>query len=350
MDSSRRSFLKSGVGAASIGWIAGCMEDIAPETTDNEEEFPTRDLRLIIPFGPGGGYDEYTRLVAPYIEKHLSGNINVQVQNIDGAGGQVATEEVYNANTDGYTMMIINVLNFSFAQISEDVDYDLREMSYFGQIALEPHLSAVGTNTDIETWDGYIAALQEGGTKMYATSTTSTDVIGQVLLGDYAGLWPPQNILDNLVTYDGRGAGIQGILAGDIEIMASAYSSIFAYIQSGDLRPIIQLTTDAEPRDSISEAETLSSANVAEAEKIEQVVAERRVFAGPPNVPDDRVSILRDAFKEAINDEDFRAEAEQADRDIEYGSGKEARDSTRNAVETWINREDLVDAITQNKG
>ena len=63
-------------------------------------------MRLIVPYGPGGGYDLYTRIVARHLGKYLPGNPKVIVQNMPGAGGLVGLSYLYNiAKPDGNTLM-----------------------------------------------------------------------------------------------------------------------------------------------------------------------------------------------------------------------------------------------------
>lgn len=362
----RRTLLKSAGGIASIGLLAGCVgdepdedvpdddddppeedvDDEDPEETDDSDvDFPNQDVELIIPFGPGGGYDTYTRLLAPYLEKHLPGDHSVLPQNVEGAGGAIAANQVYNSDPDGHTIMIASITGFSLEQMFRDVDFDLEQMSYLAQIAFEPHMLGVGENTDLADWDDFVEAMQsDSPPQMYAPSPQSVDVAGPLLVGELGDLWAPDKVTENLVIYDSRGAAMQGIIAGDVQYMSTAYSSVLDFREDLEF-PIIYSAEENKPDAVPDDTETLTSAGVPET--IEGMVGTRRAFTGPPDIPDERLSILRSAFEDAINDDDFLAEAEEADRPINFADGEEIASIARDAIETWQANEEIIDILSE---
>src|SRR5688572_17173950 len=68
--------------------------------------FPTSDIELVIPYGPGGGFDTWARLVAPVLQEKLPTDVNVVPLNREGAGGLVGVTEVLGAQPDGHTIVI----------------------------------------------------------------------------------------------------------------------------------------------------------------------------------------------------------------------------------------------------
>lgn len=343
----RRYFVK-GVGGAAAGLIAGCMGDNSTGGSGNGDEFPSDDIELIIPYG-SGGYDNYVRLVAPYVEEYLPNDVNVQPQNIEGAGGQIATEQVYNEEPDGYTNMIVNFQAFSLLQVLEDVDYDLEEMTWYAQIGENIGAVGVGTNTEIETFEDYVNAMQNKELKIASESRTGGGTLIPLLLGEVGELYDGRASVDNNVMYDGKGESLQAILAGDAHVMAGSYSSILEFVESGDIRIVLFLTVDDESYDSENapDADTLATADIANAEAVLNMAASRRHFAGPPEVPDDRAETLRTAFEEAINDDEFLSQAEEAELEIEYNDGESVADGVSNAMEMWKENRDLLEMLIE---
>lgn len=355
----RRKFLKT-AGIAGTGLLAGCSgtgdgnsdggdggsdnnDDGGDSSSDGDEtSFPTRDIKLVIPFGPGGGYDYYGRLLAQYLPDHLPGDVNVQAQNVEGAGGQIATDQMWNAEPDGYSSMIFNVPNFSLTQLTEDVEWDLREFTHFGQVVEEPRGIAVGANSGIETWDDYVEAAQNEELKFASTGPGSGYVTVPGVTGEVSGLYDAQSVMDNQVTYDGRGEAIQGILAGDAQVMAGAYFSLLPYVESGDLRMILALSTEDEPPEHTPEADTLSTADIDNAQEIIDMLTDRRTFGGPPGMPEDITEIWRDAFESTLNDDELLAAAEEEDRPIEYADAESTQESIAGFIESWSQREELL--------
>lgn len=357
----RRRKLLSAIGVAGSGIVAGCIGEDDPGTEpeptrdargsddgDDDVEFPTQDVRLIIPYGTGG-YDTYTRLVAPYVEEYLPGDAQVRVQNIEGAGGQVATEEVFNLEPDGYSNMIVNFQAFSLLQMLEDVNYDLAEMTWYAQIAENIGALGVGENTDIHSFEEYATAMRNGELRVASESLTGGGTLIPMLLGEVGEQYDGAMSVDNNVMFDGKGESLQAILRGDAHIMAGSYSSILPYVESGDIRIILFLTMDDDSYDPehAPDAETLQTASVPNAQEIIDMAASRRHFAGPPDVPEPVTSILREAFRGAINDEEFLAEAEEAGRPIDYADGETVAQGVQSAMAMWDENRALLEMLVE---
>ena len=369
----RRRFLRAagiGVGGALAGCLGGDGGDGASDgesggesnggsdggsgsgeigtttASTDEADFPSRDLRLVIPFGPGGGYDAYARFAAKHLEKHLPGDHSVNVQNVEGAGGAIAAEEVYNAEPDGHTLMIVSITGFSLEQMYRDVDFDLGKMTYLAQVAFEPHMLGVGNETDVTNWDDFVSAMQtDKPPRMYSSSAVSVDVAGPVLLGALGDLWEPEKVVNSLVIYDSRGAALQGILAGDLEYMSTAYSSVLEY-KENLTSPIIYAREENKPANVPDGTQSLTEAGLPEG--IEGMVGTRRAFAGPPEIPEDRVETLRTAFAETIqNDAEFQADLDNANRPINYLGGEEVGTIAADAIATWQEHEVVIESMIQ---
>lgn len=343
----RRTFLRATGGLVGAGLVAGCLndDDLDPSEDDASPSFPTQDIELTIPFGPGGGYDYYGRLLAQYLPNHLPGDVNVQARNVEGAGGQIALQEMWDAEPDGYSSMIFNVPNFSLTQLTEDVEWDLREFTYFGQVVEEPRGIAVGANSDIETWDDYVEAAQNGELLFASTGPGSGYVTVPGVVGEVSGLYDAQNVMDNQVTYDGRSEAIQGILAGDAQVMGGAYFSLLPFVESDDLQMILALSTEDEPPEHTPEAETLATANIDNAGEIIDMLTDRRTFGGPPDLPEDITEIWRDAFEATLTDDQLLADAEEEDRPIKYASAEETLEATTGFIESWDERDELLSIL-----
>ena len=92
--------------------------------------YKNKIITFIVPYTPGGGFDTYVRLVAPFFQKYIPGS-TVIVENKTGAGGVIGTNEIFLAKPDGLTIGIVNVPGMVFNQVggSEGVNYDLEKFS-----------------------------------------------------------------------------------------------------------------------------------------------------------------------------------------------------------------------------
>jgi tripartite-type tricarboxylate transporter receptor subunit TctC len=301
---------------------------------------------MIIPYSTGGGYDAYTRLTSQYLPKHLPNDVNVQPQNVTGAGGIIGTEEIFNSEPDGYTNGIINVSKLGRDQIISDVNFDLREITYYGTVALEVPLITVGKHTDIGSWEDFVSRVQNDELTFGTTGPASTTAANAYLPGEVSGEYSIDDVLDNMVVYDGTSEMVQAILREDIDVIAVAYSSALAYVQDGSVEPLLYLSMDDEPPEEVPQATTLATAGVNNGQQIADMVPTRRAFGGPPDIPDERVQILHDAFEATLTeDEEMQAAAEDAGRPITYEDGETTAEAVAGYVDGWSDRQEILDKI-----
>src|SRR5580704_16672219 len=110
-----------------------------------------KTVRLVVGYGPGGGYDAYARMIAPHLSKALGAS--VVVENQPGAGGLVALNRLTTAAPDGLTMMIVNGTGAALSQLTEQagVRFDLGQFGYLGTVSASPWMWLVGPNSTIKT-------------------------------------------------------------------------------------------------------------------------------------------------------------------------------------------------------
>src|SRR5947209_7647434 len=113
--------------------------------------FSGKTVRMVVGYGPGGGYDAYARMIAPHLSKVLGAS--VVVENQPGAGGLVALSRIATATPDGLTMMIVNGTGAALSQLTEQVGvrFDLGQLGYLGTVSASPWMWLVGPNSPIKT-------------------------------------------------------------------------------------------------------------------------------------------------------------------------------------------------------
>src|SRR4051794_15904229 len=134
-----------------------------PAAAEDSEQayFAGKTVRLVVGFGPGGGYDLYARMLAPYLSKTL--NATVIVENRPGAGGLLALNGVSISPPDGLTMMIVNGTGAAFSQLTDQqgARYDLAKLGYVATLSAPPSLWTAGPHFQVKT----IAEALKGGKK-----------------------------------------------------------------------------------------------------------------------------------------------------------------------------------------
>jgi tripartite-type tricarboxylate transporter receptor subunit TctC len=208
--------------------IAGVV--LALTTAAAAQDYPTRPVRVIIPFAPGGLNDIAARVMA----QHLSERLGKQFipENRTGAGGVVGTELAANAAPDGYTLNIVSIANPVQPAIYK-LTFDARNA--FTPIALfitSPNVLAVNVDLPAKSVKEFIAlAKAKPGEIHYASGGTG----GSLHLG--MELFKMITKIDVVhVPFRGAGPASIDIIAGNTKAMMSSASSAFPHIRSGKMR------------------------------------------------------------------------------------------------------------------
>ena len=116
-----------------------------------EEGFPSKPIKYIIAFPPGGGSDTNSRILIPFLEKHLGPKAEIVPQNIKGAGGKVGWNAVAAAKPDGYTIGMLNLEIMVVSTIDSKVRYKIDSFDMIGNINYDPTVIGVPTGSKYQT-------------------------------------------------------------------------------------------------------------------------------------------------------------------------------------------------------
>lgn len=345
---SRRGFVTTSAGAT-LTTLAGCTSSSDGNgRAGSDSRFPEKDFKIIIPFGSGGGFDTYARTVAQLLGENLS--VSAQAQNVTGAGGRVATNQVYNAEANGYTFQIAYLQKFVQNQILYDVEYDMREMTALPQVTTNTAAIAVSTQTDIKTWSEYVDAVQKEELKFYTTGPLGIAHMAPYLTGEISGAYSGEKVRSNSVSYGGKEEGIRDIKAGRVHVMASNPGSLKPYIESGDLRIILSLTMQDSLPDVAqnTEAQTLKKAGVKNGQQIMDMNSISRAFLGPPEIPDGPKGTLRDELSKVIQSDEYKSSMDESGLPVQYADAESVDRSVTSIYDGWKEREDLLNELARN--
>ena len=137
-------------------------------------QYPDKNIDLIVPYGPGGGFDIYARAVGKAMENHLPKNARVIVRNIPGAGSVNGIATMYRAAPDGYTMGIVDLPGAVAPQImGEQLPYDLDKATWLGTVNIGVYSLVVGKKTAFSTLDAF---QKPAGRPPFFATTGSNDL------------------------------------------------------------------------------------------------------------------------------------------------------------------------------
>src|SRR6187402_3005693 len=130
--------------------LAACLTVSASQAQDAEKAFYAgKTVRMVVGSGTGGGYDVFSRMIAPYLAKTLG--TTVIVENQPGAGGLLALNKLYLAPPDGLQISLTNGTGAAFAQLTGDqaARFDLARFTYLATVGQPPGLWLVGPDSPI---------------------------------------------------------------------------------------------------------------------------------------------------------------------------------------------------------
>lgn len=202
------------------------------------QAYPTRPVRLLVPFTPGGGTDILARIVGAKISENMGQQ--VVVDNRPGANTLIATEIVVRAAPDGYTLVLqTNNLAANPTLYRSKITFDtLKDLAAVSLVAGNPHVLVVNPAVPAKTLRGYIAlAKEKPGTITFASAGSGTvNHLSGELLKMLAGI----NLVH--VPYKGSGSVMPDLLGGQVNSLFAAMPTVTAHIRAGRLRAIAVTT------------------------------------------------------------------------------------------------------------
>ena len=197
------------------------------------QDYPTRPVRVIVPFSPGGAVDGPMRVIAQDLSKRLGQQ--VFVENKPGAGAMIGSEIVAKAAPDGYTLLLASQTNAISASLYRTLSFD--PIDDFAPIALvgrEPGVLVVHPSLPVHTLAEFIGYVKERPGKVdYASSGNgSGQHLFMALLASTTGMQL------NHVPYRGSGQATTDLLAGVVPVSIPGTAGMVGHIKAGKLRPL----------------------------------------------------------------------------------------------------------------
>ena len=289
-----------------------------------DEFYKGKTLTFVVGFSAGGGFDTYTRLIARHFGKHVPGNPTVVVENRTGAGSLIAANYIFHqAPKDGTVIgNWIGPLVLQQVLGNKAAKFDGRKFGWLGAPVSDSGVCALTQASGIKTMDDWIKSkrpIKIGGT---APGSTTDDVPRLV----QAALGIPMKLVEG---YKGTAKIRLAAESGEIDGGCWAWESIkptwAKALQSGEVRIVLQSIEKAHPElKNVPLAMQYAKSDEARALlAIANGTYSRgvRPYSVPPDVPQDRLQLLRKAFMETLRDPDLLAEAKKSKIDIDPVDG-----------------------------
>lgn len=326
--------------------LSGLTAATAFPALAQNNEFNAKQVRLIIGFGPGGGYDQYGRIIGRFIDKHLPGNPTIVPQNMPGAGSISAANTIYvNSPKDGSVFGIIarDAVTQPLVSDQTGAKYDVSKLSWIGSPAAETNVCVATDKAKVKTWDDLLKTeLIIGGTG----AGTGTEIYPKALNG---------LVGTKFKLISGYPSSTDVFLAmerNEVEGICESYSSVArkdaAALASGKIKILFQASLKNNPEvkapfilDLVKDPNQHKALEFIYAG---QVIG--RPFIAPPDLPPAILKTLRAAFDATVKDPEFLKEAEKQKLDIDPVSGAELEKVVRGVYDTPKNIIELVKSVS----
>lgn len=221
----------------------------------------SRDIAMLIPNSPGGGYDQTGRAAVRVMEQDDITGGRFEVSNVIGAGGSVAMAQLMNEKGDDHTMMTVG-LGVVGALYSFGAEYRLQDATPLAQLIEEPEGVLVPADSPFKTLDDFVDA--------WTADPSSVTVGGGSSPGGPDRLFPMQlaSVLDieprdvRYVSYDGGGPLTSSLLGGKVQVGFSGLGEFEGQIEAGDLRVLAVSGKERLERRAFVDVPTLTEAGV----------------------------------------------------------------------------------------
>ena len=306
----------------SIGLVSSLIVPTAGYARDPSvaaEFYRGKTLRILVGSPPGGGYDLYARMIAPYLAAKIGGT--VLVENKDGSGGLAALAALLVRPLDGLTIMHASAEAAILSQLlaRPGATWDVTKLNWLAKTSMAPKLWFVGQTARYPTLKDAVAA-----ERLTWSATGPADNISDVaaVISHVVGLQ------SKIVTgYRGAGDMSLAVMRNEVDCGVLSADSALPLVLNQSIKPVALFGSRRWP--DLSGVPTVREIAASPADKhwiieLRQKIGEaQRAMVAAPGVPSERVEFLRSAFAEVLTDPALLAEGVRGKREIDFLSGGE---------------------------
>ena len=225
-----------------LGLAAGAVALPALSRMARAQAYPTRPVRIIVSTAPAGTADTLARLMGQWLSERLGQPF--VIENRPGAGTNIGTEAVVNANPDGYTLLLVAPANAINATLYDKLNFNfIRDVSPVAGIIRAPNVMELNPSVPAKTVPEFIAyAKANPGKVNYASAGTGTSLhVAGELFNMMAGIDMVH------VPYRGTAPALTDLLAGQVQVMFDNITTSIAHIRAGKLTALAVTTATRSP-------------------------------------------------------------------------------------------------------
>lgn len=271
------------------------------ESSDSAAEYPSEEIRLIVPYTAGGPTDLAARTMGTFLEQRLGEP--VIVENLPGAAGSLAMNEFVGSDADGHTLKLIAAPATVVTPLVQDVAYEPDDFETIGIITQMPSVLTVGAGSEYADAEAFLAAARERPGELTVGTpgaTTSQAIELRRLANEY-------DVQVTVVPFDGNAELIQALLGGNVDaILVNASQDIRAQIDGGEFQPLA--ISPAERVDYLPDTPTFAELGFPELTYSTSLFG----LGAPSGTPPEIIAELEAAMRDASADATVRQQLDEA--------------------------------------
>ena len=338
----RRRFIQAAA-AGAAGLVAGCSGSDGSSGGETEsggdtetaedtgEEYPTQNIRFIIPYDPGGGVDFWARGAFPTVGEILG--VSFEFENIAGASGVRGFTELANSDPDGYTVAMDSQGYAEIAHLTQETPYEWTNFET-GGVVTEATREVIFANPDlgIEGWDDLFQRYDDGDLENFGVGDEAGSLSATFLNMQRDGTIAESA---NKVAYTGSGPTVEAAVTGEVPAGVATDTSLAGQGYTDELTVLGTVTEDASQIVPAEEhvnpdALSLEQAGYPAYQRLGQY---NYGLYWPDGTPEDRIMTVANAMQEAMQTEELQQWAEEAGNVIGPYRSPSEHETIRD--ETW---------------
>lgn len=281
------------IGIAAIAFLAGAT--LMAHSTASAQAYPSRPIKLIVPFPAGGGTDLVAREVANKVA--VANGWSIIIDNKPGSGGNLGVDAAAKAPADGYTLVLGQTSNLAinptlYAKLPYNPEKDLTPIV---EVASAPLVLVVAADSPYKTLADVVAAAKAKPESLnYASSGSGTVAhLATEMFQKTAA------VKFTHVPYKGAAQGSTDLIGGQIQMYMSSVPTLIGYVKNGKMRALA--VTSAKRTADLPSVPTVAESGFKGFEAVTWFGV-----AGPAGLPKDVVAKLNGAFNKALQDPEVR--------------------------------------------
>src|SRR5215207_3343083 len=302
-----------GILSLAVGWAALASPAQAQES--EKAFYAGKTVRMIVGSGVGGGYDVFSRLIAPYLAKTLG--TTVIVDNVPGAGGLVALNKLYISPPDGLQVSLVQGTMAAVAQLTGDqaARYDMAKFTYLATVGAPPGLWLVGPDSPIREVQQAIDAKK----KWRWASAGGTSGLGIGAAFTCEALKLDCHIVQGYKSSADAGLAVT---RGEMDALYVPESSANHFVKSKQNWALATISRTKsqffQDRPTVFDAAKIDPDRLWAMDYLANLEGTGRLLMAPPGIPPARLAYLQAAVKETLLNPQLIAESVKMERIVEY--------------------------------